>query len=326
MSEAQDERPAASVALGEQHGTTSVGHGTERRLGWARRGGPAGANRAIRRAAWLFSVPAILTYGIFGWYPVILAFVVAFQKFAIRGEAQWVGLQNFVRALHDPLVPLALRNSFYYTLLVVVFTFWVPIIVSIFVLEMEPRIQRWMTILWFIPVSGTAGIVIWKFFYNPYYGLFNGILTSVGLPALRWLDDANLTMFLLVLPGLITYGPGLIYLATLQAVPVELYEAAELDGAGFFTKVRAITFPTLWPIISVLLVLTTIGSVQMFSQAYVMTGGGPENSTFTIVMYIFRQAFSYLDFGYADALSLILFVMLMVLVILQLRLQASQNN
>ncbi|MCL5946603.1 MAG: sugar ABC transporter permease [Chloroflexi bacterium] len=282
--------------------------------------------KAKRRAAWLFSLPAILVYAAFGWYPVILAFVIAFQDFRIRGPIGWVGIRNFATATHDPLVKLTLMNSFYYTFLVIVLTFWVPIIVSILLLEMGPRTQRLMTLLWFIPVSGTASIVIWKFFYNTYYGLFDSILTMLHLPAVRWLDDPHIAMISLVLPGLITYGPGLIYLATLQSVPQELYDAAEIDGAGFLAKVRNITVPTLWPIISVLLILTVIGSVQMFNQAYVMTGGGPMNATYSYVMYIVQQAFEYLDFSYADALALILFIILMVFVIIQLRLQRNASS
>ena len=298
----------------------------ERAHAGASRQARRGPFRATRHAAWLFSLPAIIVYTLFGWYPLLLAFVVAFQNFKIRGQVQWVGFANFIQLFHDPMVLLTIVNSLHYTFLVIVLTFWVPILVSILVLEMTPRTQLWMTVLWFIPVSGTASIVIWKFFYNTYYGLFDQILTLLHLPIVRWLDEPRTAMLSLVLPGLITYGPGLIYLATLQAVPQELYEAAELDGAGFFRKVLSITVPTLQPIISVLLVLTVIGSMQMFNQAYVMTGGGPMNSTYPIVMYIVENAFKYLDFSYADALALVLFVILMLLVILQFRLQRSPEN
>jgi len=116
-------------------------------------------------------------------------------------------------------------------------TFLVPIFVAILLMEMRKSLIRIMMILWFIPVSSMAGIIIWKWFYNPQYGLFNGILQSLGMPTLRWLDDPNLAMICLVLPGLIMYGPGLIYIATLQGIPDELYQAAELEGASFWRKI-----------------------------------------------------------------------------------------
>jgi len=101
-----------------------------------------------------------------------------------------------------------------------------------------------MMILWFIPVASTAGIAIWKYMYHPRLGLLNGLLAALHLPALKWLDDPNLAMLCLVLPGLILFGPGLIYIAALQSVPEELYEAAELEGAGFFRKIWHVTLPT----------------------------------------------------------------------------------
>jgi len=162
-----------------------------------------------------------------------------------------------------------------------------------------------------------AGLIIWKWMYNTQYGLFNGILESLGFPTLGWLNDPNLAMFCLVLPGLIMYGPGLIYIASLQGIPNELYEAAEIEGAGFWTKIWHITLPRLRPIIAMMLILAVIGNFQVFDQPYIMTGGGPNLATYTIVLYIFDLAFASMKFGKASALAVVLFFVLTILTTIQ---------
>jgi len=238
---------------------------------------------------------------------------------------RWVGLQNFAAIFHDPLVGTSLLNTLYYTLLTIALTFWVPIIVSILLMEMPERIRNIMMILWFIPVPTVASTVIWKYLYDPNYGLLNAVFRALGIRHFLWLDSPHWAMFLIVLPGLIGYGPGLIYISTLQAVPQELYEAAELDGASFFRKVWSITLPSLRPIIMVMLLLSIIGSMQVFTGPYILTGGGPVFATLTAVLYIFDNAFQYLKFGYADALAILLFLILMGLVILQRWLESRRD-
>lgn len=278
-----------------------------------------------RRVAWAITLPAIAAFLLFGWYPMAMAFVVAFQNYRVIGPAQWVGWQNFAEIAHDPQVLISLLNSVYYALLTIVLTFWIPIIVSVLLMEMPVRLRNLMMILWFIPVPAVASTVIWKYFYDPNYGLFNALFHLVGIHHFLWLDSTHWAMFLIVLPGLITYGPGLIYISTLQAVPRDLYEAAELDGASFLRKVWAITLPTLRPIIAILLLLSVVGSLQVFSQPYIMTAGGPVFATLTAVLYIFNNAFQYLRFGYADALAILLFLILMVLVVLQRWLESRRS-
>jgi multiple sugar transport system permease protein len=290
----------------------------------ARRARPR-RTRGRRRMAWLFSLPALLAFLLFGWYPMVLAFVVAFEDYKVVGPAQWVGWQNFARIFHDSLVLTSLLNSFYYALLTIALTFWVPIIVSVLLMEMPPKIRNLMMVLWFIPVPAVASTVIWKYFYDPNYGLFNAVFRALGIHHFLWLDSTRWAMFLIVLPSLITYSPGLIYISTLQAVPQELYEAAELDGASFLRKVWSITIPTLRPIITIMLLLTVIGSLQVFTGPYIMTGGGPVFATLTAVLYIFNNAFQYLNFGYGDALAILLFLILMVLVVLQRWLESRRT-
>ena len=127
------------------------------------------------------------------------------------------------------------------------------------------------------------------------------------LPALKWLDDPNLAMFCLILPGIILFGPGLIYIASLQNIPEELYEAAELEGASLFQKIRFVTLPRLRPIIAMMLIFSVIGSMQVFELPFLMTGGGPGYATTTVVKYIYDLAFGAYDLGKATALAIVLF-------------------
>lgn len=268
----------------------------------------------------LFALPGLTLQLIFGWFPISVAFILAFQKFYILQPSPFVGLANFEHLfIRNALTGVAFRNAFYYTCLSVGLTFIIPIFIAILLMEMKKNIIRAMMLLWFIPVASMAGILVWKWFYNIQYGLFNGILTSLGLPTLKWLSDPRLAMLCLVLPGLIMYGPGLIYIATLQSIPEELYEAAELEGVSFWGKIWHITLPRMRPVIAMMLLLAIIGNLQVFDQPYVMTGGGPGLSTFTLVMYIFNLAFARMKFGEAAALGIVLFFVIMAIVIIQRR-------
>lgn len=271
------------------------------------------------RISWLFVGPGVIIQLIFGWFPIAVAFVVAFQKFYVVKPSVYVGWENFKFFLpsNNPITSIVFKNTFYFTALSLGLTFLVPIFVAILLMEMRKSVIRVMMILWFIPVASMAGIIIWKYFYNVQYGLFNGILATLGFPTIGWLNDPRITMLCLVLPGLIMFAPGLIYIATLQGIPDSLYEAAELEGTKFFQKIWYITLPRLRPIMAMMLILAVIGRLQVFNLPYVMTGGGPAMVTYTVVMYIFDNAFKSMKFGKGSALAVILFFIIMALVILQ---------
>ncbi|HZO90339.1 MAG TPA: sugar ABC transporter permease [Chthonomonadaceae bacterium] len=275
--------------------------------------------RHIRIAAWWFTLPALLFQFFFGWFPILIAFLVAFQRYYFAKPADFVGMENFRAVVQDPLTLEAFKNTFLYAILSLGLTFFVPIFVSILLMEMKQRTIRWMMILWFIPVASMAGIVIWKYMYHPTLGLLNGLLMALHLPTQKWLDDPNLAMLSLVLPGLIMFGPGLMYIAALQSIPAELYEAAELEGARFFQKIRFVTMPRLRPIIAMMLIFSVIGVMQVFELPFVMTGGGPGYATTTVVMQIYNQAFSAFNLGKATALAIVLFFVIMTIVIIQRR-------
>jgi multiple sugar transport system permease protein len=283
---------------------------------------PTSPRRTLRYKtlmAWLFTLPGLVVQLVFGWLPVLFAFVVAFQKYYFIKEPEFVGVSNFKEVAKDPLVLTAFQNTFWFAFLSISLTFLMPIFVSILLMEMSRKTVRVMMILWFIPVASTAGIAIWKYMYHPNLGLLNGILRGVGISEQKWLDDPFLAMFSLILPGIILFGPGLIYIAALQNVPEELYEAAELEGASFLRKIWFVTLPRLRPIIAMMLLFSVIGSMQVFELPFIMTGGGPGYATTTVVMYIYNLAFSAYNLGKATALAILLFVVIMILVGLQRR-------
>jgi len=273
-------------------------------------------SKYLRRSALLFLIAPLIAITLFNWYPFIMGFLVAFQRFEII-TSEYVGLENFKELLADPIVGLSLKNTFYYAFLNIALTFMIPIIVAILLMEMKKSIIRIMMILWFIPVASMASLVIWKWFYDPQYGLFNGILSVLGLPNVGWLENPRIAMISIVLPGLIFFSPGLIYMASLQTIPLSFYEAAELEGAGLWSKIWHISLPRLRPIIAMMLILSVINSMLMFQQALVLTGGGPQNSTRTVVMYIYNLGFQSMRFGIGAAFSLILFFILAILISIQ---------
>jgi multiple sugar transport system permease protein len=275
--------------------------------------------RFKRIAAWSFTLPGVLFQFFFGWFPVLVAFLVAFQRYYLVKPPEFVGFANFREVAADPLTPVVFTNTFYYAALALGLTFLLPIFVSILLMEMPPKVIRGMMILWFLPVAATASIVIWKYFYHPKLGLLNGLFESVGLPRQQWLDDPSLAMISLVLPGLILFGPSLVYIASLQGIPEELYEAAELEGAGFWTKIWHITLPRLRPVIAMMLILSVIGTLQVFEQPFIMTGGGPGYATRTVVMHVYNMSFLSYNLGKATALAILLFFLVMTLIIIQRR-------
>ena len=276
-----------------------------------------GTLKHTRLISWLFCIPGGLMTLLFGWYPLVWGFLIAFQDYNIIGPTKYTGLTNFKDIFADPVFLISLKNVFYYTFLNLALTFVLPIVAAILLMEMKKRTIRLMMWLWFIPTASMAGITLWKWCYNPQYGLFNGILIKLGLPTLQWLNDPKIAMLCLVLPSLILFAPGLIYIAGVQGIPTELYEAAELEGAGLWRKIWSITLPRIRPIISMMLILGIISNMQVFTQPYVLTAGGPGTSTISTVMYFYEMTFSGLEFGKGTATAFVLFFILIALIILQ---------
>jgi len=272
--------------------------------------------RRRRIEAWLFGIPAILFQLTWGWYPLVMAIVLSFTTARVRKPVEFTGLESYQRMWNDPLVADAFRVTAIYAGLSIALTFLIPIVVAILLMEMPRRAMRWMMLLWFLPLSGIASTVLWRYAYNTQYGLFQHIATNwLGLEPQPFLNSSDQVLFWLVFPGVLLFGPGLIYMASLQSIPTSYYEAAEIEGASFWRKIWTISLPRLRPIISMLLIFGVIGSMQAFEFPLIMTGGGPGGASRTVVMYLY-DLLGNLRYADATALGMFLFLLTMALVIL----------
>ena len=285
--------------------------GRQRRRGFTRwwRGGGL--------AAVLFALPAMLVFAYFSWGPIVRGLAMSVQSSGTTAPAHFVGAENFSYVLTDPLLPTAVLNTLYFALLALAFGFPLPLFLAVFFAELRRR--RWVfTVLAYLPVvvPPVVAILLWQVFYNPTPdGLFNAALATVGLGPYPWLNSPTMAMPAIVLAA--TWASAgsavIIYLAALSGVRAELYEAAELDGAGIWARVRHVTIPQLRGVILVMLLLQLIGTMQVFTEPFLFTGGGPQNATLTILLMIYNYAFVDGDYGAATALSLLLSVVLVVL-------------
>jgi multiple sugar transport system permease protein len=264
-------------------------------------------------AAYLYLLPALILFAAFAWYPVISGFIISFQKVDLINPPQWVGLENFRTLFNDPLFYQAWKNTLQYTALGLVFGFLVPVFLAVAVNEMRHGMS-YFRLAFYLPaiLPPIVSALLWGWFYDPGTGLFNQILSSLGLPTLQWLQSPSTAMLSIVL--ITTWagagGAMLIYLAALQGIPAQLYEAAELDGAGLWQRVLHITLPQLRFVMLIMLVLQIIGTMQLFTEPFALTSGGPANATLSVVLLIYRYAFNFGDYGMAAAASLVLFLVL----------------
>lgn len=272
-------------------------------------------SRRSRLEMLLFVTPAFLFQLFWGWYPVIVAFYLSFTNSRLMRPPDFVGWENYIRLWYDPLVAKAFRVTFTYATMNIVLTFVIPILVAILLMEMTPKVMRFMMLLWFLPLSGIASTILWRYVYNANYGLFASIVNALNLPEQRFLNDPNMVLFWLIFPGILLYGPGLIYMAAIQSIPTSFYEAAEIEGASFARKIWTISLPRLRPIISMMLTFAIIGTLQEFSWPQIMTGptGEPGGNARTVVMYIYQPLWSMLRLGDATALAVMVFIVIMAI-------------
>jgi multiple sugar transport system permease protein len=261
-------------------------------------------------SALAFSLPLLFVFGYFAWWPILHGVVLSFQKTSLLGESSWVGLANFERVFADPLLGTATVNTIVYALLSTALAVPLPVILAVLIGELR-RARGIASILVYIPVilPPVVSILLWKLFYDPSpAGLFNEILGGVGLGPVAWLQTAETVIPSIVVQS-VWSGIGtstIIYLAALTSMRPELYEAAEVDGARVFRRFWHVTLPQLRGVILLLLLLHLIGVFQVFTDPFVMTGGGPGNRSTTILMLVFNYAFVNGDYGKATALSLLL--------------------
>ena len=278
------------------------------------------------RSAYLFIAPGVVVFSIFTLGALIFAFYLTFHRWSIiEPEKPYVGLQNYEDMVNDERFVGAVLNTAYFTGASVPLTMIIGLFLAL-LLNQPLRGRAIFRTAYYLPVVTpfVVSALLWKWLYNGDFGLFNYYLMKGHIidEPLLWLSDQNLAMPAVVLMS-VWSGVGfsmVVYLAGLQSIPYELYESAKLDGAGTLQRMWYVTIPLLRPTTLFLLVIGIIGSLQVFTQIFVMTSGGPVNKTTTMVYYMYLWAFKYYDMGYASTLAFALFAMLLVFTALQLRL------
>jgi multiple sugar transport system permease protein len=291
--------------------------------------GRAAVVAAPRAAAWirwrryqglLFILPWFVGFVIFQLGPFVASFLISLTSWDLVDPPKLVGLTNYTRLLQDELFLKSLYNTFYYTI------FHVPgqIFLAFCVAGLLNRKVKGLPIFrtcFYLPAitSGAATAIIWLWLFQP-QGLLNQTIEAFGLPGPNWLGSTRWAMPSLILMSFWNIGTAMIlFLAGLQGVPQSLYEAAEIDGAGWWAKVRNVTVPMMTPYIFTTAVLGLVGSFQVFTSALLVTGGGPANATIFLVLYLYWNGWSYFKMGYASAMAWVLLLIILATTAIQFR-------
>jgi multiple sugar transport system permease protein len=264
-------------------------------------------------ASLLFLLPMLFVFGAFSWYPIVRTAIMSLQHTNLVAPATWVGLDNFRAVLHDPLLPIAVKNTAEFAGLALIFGYPIPLVAAVLMSEVRKR-RGLYSALAYLPVviPPVVAVLLWKTFYNAGpTGVFNTILGWIHLGPYPWLQSPRTAMPSLVLESTWANAGGtvIIYLAALTGVNAELYEAASVDGASIWRKVWHITLPQLRGVLLLTMILQIIGTAQVFLEPYLFTSGGPANATLTVLLLIYNYAFGNSlggDYGNATALSLML--------------------
>lgn len=292
----------------------------------ARRRVPLGRRLRRHSTGYLFLLGAVVCFALFSWYPMIREVIMSFQKTNFAGQTKWVGFQNYRHVFADPDFWAAWRMSGLFTLFALVLGFAVPLATAVVLNEMR-HAKSYFRLLVYLPVMlpPVAGAFLWRWFYqSDNAGLFNMVLHDLHLPTVEWFQSSH-ELAVLCLVFFSTWAnmgsSVLIYLAALQGVPGELYEAAELDGASILKRVRHVTLPQLKLIVSLMLMLQIVSTMQVFVEPDAITHG--VNGTISVVYQIYDYAFSSQNFGNASALGILLMLVLMVFSAVYLKLARS---
>ena len=254
--------------------------------------------------------------------PVIAGLLLSFTQWDILSSPRWISIGNYKELLHDTLFWTGLKNTAYYVLLTVPAGMVVSLLLAILV-NVPLRGVNFFRSTYFLPVvtSTVAISIVWKWLYNPEFGILNFILNLIGLPSKQWLSDPKLAMPCIAIMS-IWHGMGydmVIFLAGLKGIPTHLYEAAKIDGASRTQMFLWITLPLLTPTLFFVLVMSVISSFQVFGEIYVMTNGGPGNATLTYNYFLYQNAFLWFKMGYAASLGYVLFLIIFLLTLMQVK-------
>ncbi len=280
---------------------------------------PSGVQRAEWRDGWLFAMPFLLGVLIFWLGPMLYSLFLVTQDWDMLSSPRYIGLENIRDMIEDPLMSKSLYNTAYYTFIGVPLQLLVALLLAL-ALNQNLRGQSIYRTIFYLPAitPAVAFAVVWMQIFNADFGVFNTILRTFGLPGVKWLFDPDIAKPAFILMSLWTVGPQMvIFLAGLQSVPVELLEAAEIDGANSWQRFRSVIIPMLSPIVFFNLIIGIIGSFQVFTNAFIMTNGGPQNATLFAVLYIYLNGFRFFKMGYAATLAWLIFWIIMLFTFVQ---------
>ena len=291
-------------------------------------------DRPASRAAWVFVTPGLALIGVFFAIPVIGSFLLSFTDFDIYSigdpaSTRFIGLENYRALFTTPLFWTALKNTTYYVAVGGPLSVAVSLAAAIAVNAKAVRWKPFFRSAFFAPwvTSLVAVSLVWRYVYHPQYGPLNAMLGALGIGPIDWLGNPRWAMPAIILVSVWkNFGYNmLVFLAGLQTVPEELYEAADLDGAGVWRRFRHVTLPMLGPTLVFVGIVTMIAAFQIFSEPYVMTQGGPLKSTLTLMLFMYEQGFRWWRLGFAAAVAVVLFLLTLVGTLVQLRLRRERT-
>lgn len=290
----------------------------------------SGEIKSMRRAAYFFLAPALIPIFVFFFVPALAAFLLSFTDFDIYSlgnfeYARFVGLKNYRQLLDDPLFWKAMANTFYYVLIGGPLSIAASLGTALLLNSKLVRFRSFFQTVYFAPVVTTlvAVAVVWRFLYHPRFGLLNYALSFFGIAPIDWLGDPVWAMPAIILMSIWkNFGYNMIiFVAGLQNIPTQLYEAARMDGANTWQQFKNITLPMLAPTTVFVSIIAMIGNFQLFTEPYVMTQGGPVNSTLSIVLLMYQQGFRWWNLGYSAAIAFVLFGVILLGSLIQAQLQ-----
>jgi multiple sugar transport system permease protein len=283
----------------------------------------------VGHAAWAFATPALLVIGVFFFVPVLAALVVSLTDFDLYALAdirnlRFVGLGNYRNLLHTPDFWRAVANTGYFVAVGVPLSLAASLASALLVNSRLAYLAAFFRTAFFAPVVTTlvAVAVVWRYLLHTRYGLLNYALAHLGIHPVDWLGDPHWALPAIILFAVWkNFGYNMvIFLAALQSIPADLYEAARLDGASLWQEFRRITLPMLRPTLLLVSILTVAGYFQLFAEPYVMTQGGPLQSTVSVLYFMYEEGFKWWNLGSASAVAFLLFLMILAVTALQLRL------
>lgn len=287
---------------------TSVKKTARRRINWQQQG-----------LAYLFLLPALAIFGLVTWYPILNTIIYSFQKVNISGFQGWVGFSNYIRMFGNPLFYIAWQNIFIYIILSLLMGFMVPLVLALMINEMRGQSATFQLIVYLptlIPIA--VALIVWRQIYAPSGGILNSLIGIFNIEPQLWLQNPALAKpsLIVIMTWVGAGGATLLYLYSLREIPTDLFEAAELDGFSVLQRIWYIALPLMRTRIQIMLVIQVISVAQVFTEPFILTKGGPINSTMSPVLQIYDAAFTRYDFGLASAWGVSMLVVLSLFSIL----------